>query len=513
MTSAVPVQVQLIARSDELEVSTPFTAASATSHSIALVGLSADREWMIEAVAYVDGVQRASATTSFTTGPLPDYLPDYQIETDPSRMAPGYTLAGAIAFGGEESQIASTLGFDQNGDIVWAYQYAGGVTLLEQTSRGTFLGNQAPFGLIEFDMLGNTVRRWQIDGTAGAVSGAGPLHFDADVMPGLAENVAGFEDDPPAIPVRADWVTLTSFHHENTLMPNGNILTLSSTVHELTDEQRQTFCPGDTEPYNVVSDVVVEMALDGTVLRTWDLWDAIDINETPGSNLCLVDGGFASPLERDWNHANSVIYDAHRNAIIVSSRHTDQVVALRHLDAQGPQHDVLWVLGADGTLTLIGDPPYHQHGLELQADGSLLMYDNGNGRPGTTVDSETSPTYSRAVQFAIDDSSPDPTNWTATQTWEFITPDVSPGTPGQPTYAKFVGDANRLSNGNVLVDNGGMGTPYNRARVVEVVPNDGSGGDIVFDLRMGSERFGVAAYRAIRIPSFYVGEQWVAAPG
>jgi hypothetical protein len=86
-------------------------------------------------------------------------------------------------------------------------------------------------------------------------------------------------------------------------------------------------------------------------------------------------------------------------------------------------------------------------------------------------------------------------------------------------YAYFVGDADRQPNGNVLIDNGGIEMPYYRTRLIEVIPSDGpggfgaAGGEIVFDLRMGAADDGMASYRAARITSFYVGPDWVDAPG
>lgn len=49
----------------------------------------------------------------------------------------------------------------------------------------------------------------------------------------------------------------------------------------------------------------------------------------------------------------------------------------------------------------------------VKDDGTLIMYDNGNMRPGTTVGGGTAPPFSRAVQYEIDVDA-----GTATQLWE-----------------------------------------------------------------------------------------------
>ncbi len=92
--------------------------------------------------------------------------------------------------------------------------------------------------------------------------------------------------------------------------------------------------------------------------------------------------------------------------------------------------------------------------------------------------------YSRAVRYVVDDSSPDPADWTARQTWEFRTDDLDGD--GGPLYADFLGDADQQANGNVLIGFGGIGQddPPARGRIIEVVPTGTSGGDIVFDLTL-----------------------------
>jgi len=189
--------------------------------------------------------------------------------------------------------------------------------------------------------------------------------------------------------------------------------------------------------------------------------------------------------------------------VIVSVRHTDQILALDHLDEEGPQSSVRWVLGTNGTLPLDGDQMYHPHAMEMLADGSMVLYDNGNGRPGTTPGDPDNPTYSRAVIYDIDDTSDDPGEWSATQTWEHRMDDDD----GNAIYAFFIGDADVLDNGNVLINHGGISPQdsHQRARIVEVVPEGDSGGDIVWDLSLGTEVAPVTVYRAERLPSLYFG--------
>jgi hypothetical protein len=53
---------------------------------------------------------------------------------------------------------------------------------------------------------------------------------------------------------------------------------------------------------------------------------------------------------KDWTHANAVVFDAKRNALIVSSRHMSAVLAIRYADdASGKSGDLLWRLGPGAT--------------------------------------------------------------------------------------------------------------------------------------------------------------------
>jgi hypothetical protein len=287
------------------------------------------------------------------------------------------------------------------------------------------------------------------------------------------------------------------------------VLGLSNTVHELTPDQRAALCPGDEQPFNAISDVVVEFTPDGTVLRTWDLWDVIDVDEFPGSTMCAEPSFFQGEINRDWTHANSAIYDPQRNAVIVSSRHTDQVIAFDYLDQEGPQSQLRWILGAGGTVPLDGDPPYHQHAAEVLDDGTMIIYDNGNFRPGTSPAGGANPPYSRAVIYDVDDSSDDPADWTATQLWEHR----ATLNDGTAVFTAFLGDADPLTHGNVLINHGAIDPvpPIEdddfHALIIEVVPDGAEGGDIVYQITTDRTQSHFV-YRAERIESFYVGDAW-----
>jgi len=479
--SSNPVAVQVTATSDNHQVATPRTSSYSSSHTFPLVGLRQSQSYNIE-ISTIDEYEQTSNLNmgSFVTGEIDYPLPDFDLFVDPERAQPGVTLleynpwVDITRFGLDLALI----GLDNEGQVVFFHKPEFNVGGVEPTEKGNFISNlPAIGGALEFDILGNTINKW-----TGSIT--------SDFFP--EESTEG------ATPIELGWLEFIQIHHETFAMNNGNYLALSGAYHSVSPELRESLCPEDEVEWVALSDVVIEFNSDGELLRSWDLWDVIDFEEMPTGHMCVATGLRASETIRDWTHANAVIYDETRDAILISSRHTDQIVAFDHLDEMGHQSSLRWILGVNGTIPLEGDQFYHPHAIELQTDGSILLYDNGNTRPDPVK-------YSRAVQYQINDQSADPSEWTATQVWEHTDYYES----GEPVYAAFLSDADRTENGNVLITHGGitkMG--YQTARITEVVPENQSGGDIVWDLSLGTEEVPVTVYRSERLPSLYFGPMW-----
>ena len=497
--SPVPVSIELTATSGDHVVQVPRTASPSTSTDIPLVGLRSERDYELTAeLTDENGAVVGSADGMFTSGAIPERFGDYDFTADPERSSPGYTVIEMQHWRDPASATPQRpfdepqylIALDDEGEIVWYYENGPLIGAVEQTADGTFTSIFFPTGMREFDMMGNDVNVWEVP----LENAEGP-------------SSTGVTDGSESLPVDSDDVLLELVHHEANRMSNGNLLLLSTAHHALTPEQRSAFCPGDPEPFGVFSDVAVEFEPSGRVVRTWDLWDVIDVDEVPGEEMC--NERFAVKGDRDWTHANAVVYDEERDAVIFSVRHTSQVIAMTRTDREGPQTEVRWILGEGATMPLDGDVPRYQHAVEVQDDGSILLYDNGNGREGTEPDDPTNPTYSRAVLYAIDDTSPDPADWSATQVWEHRADDLD----GEPIYASFIGDADRVANGNVLITHGGIDfmNPESNLHsvIIEVVPDGAAGGDVVWEFRAGSTARPTTTYRAERIESFYIGPDWV----
>ncbi len=496
-TTTAPVIATLHVEGPGASFTAKPEARPAREHSLPVVGLRERSTYQAWVTVPSNGRTVASKKVTITTGALPADLPPITTTSNPKLMAPGVTLftvtllAAPTAVPGTPAPMLGTaIAVDSSGNVVWYHRTPLPLSDARMMPNGHILYEYNDMGGQEIDILGHLVREW-----------AGRLERGALAQDQYGRTVAG----PDAIPVDTD-----SIHHELSVLPNGNFLTISTELRTvegfakpLCGEAESQF----TGSYQLISDVIVEFDPDtGRVVRQFPIADYLHPQtNSADANICGPGGVTmrvvpnslypSAPDAHDWTHANAVILDAKHNRLLVSIRHLDTVLAIRYRDDRhGRSGAQLWRLGPDGgDFKLVGSGlwQYHQHALELEADGSLLLYDNGNDRP------DTDPFFSRAVRYEIHDRGPR-SKWTVRQQWEFRS-----SLDDAPAYAFFVGDADQLSNGNVLIDNGGIaltGKGVN-AQIVEVKPAGRQGGTVVFDLRVtGPLSF---AYRARRIPSLY----------
>ncbi|WCO67645.1 aryl-sulfate sulfotransferase [Iamia majanohamensis] len=504
VTTDAPATAALVATSaDGHQVDLPAGAEPATELELPLVGLRPETEYEVAVeAAGADGTPLdLGAPVPFTTGALPDDFPPITLESvDQERTQPGLTLLslkpwapptgdGAPAPAQGEGQAGGYLAaVDQEGEVVWYHGTEGGVLDARQTDTG-YLYTYDELVVREVDALGRITEE-----LAGRVATENP-----EDLTGQARTTDA------AVPVDTD-----SAHHDAGPLPSGNLLWLSTGLEEVTGPP---LCGEDEDEvtYPVIYDVVVEVEPDsGEVVGEWSLADVYDPFERPGTEMCIEGSTFAPPNffypvdgVVDWTHGNSVVLDEERNALIVSLRHQSAVLALRYQDdADGPAGELLWELGPEGDLPLDGLAPSYQHAAEVLPDGTILVYDNGNQHPGATAGEEgDDPPFSRAVIYEVDDSSDDPADWTARQIWEHRLE----GEGGRPVFTGFLGDVDRLDNDDVLVTHGAISDADGAlsARVVEVDRDDAAadGGDVVFDLRVGTPDDPWTVYRSQRIAS------------
>lgn len=229
-------------------------------------------------------------------------------------------------------------------------------------------------------------------------------------------------------------------HHEVTVGPGGNYLYLTYTHATVGTDLWE----GDGLE---IADPVT-----GALLWEWDIFDYLSTDEFDPEQI-LNTG--RSGMGKDWTHANACVWDAARSMIWVSVRHLNKIIGVDYPSGQVRVTLGQGGLGGSGLVSF-------QHAPEVEADGTLLVLDNGNTR---------NPPYSRVVHLLWDEAAN-----TVTELAEWReTPDY---------YAAAVGDADRLPNGNILVVAGTI------RRIFEITPAN----ENVWEMNYDDTRYWV--YRA-----------------
>jgi len=193
------------------------------------------------------------------------------------------------------------------------------------------------------------------------------------------------------------------------------------------------------------------------VLWSWSLLDHFRPEDFQGIPEAEFEG--ISGLGRDWSHSNSAVWDEARSLVWVSIRHFDRIVGVDY-----PSGEIRVTVGEGG----LGPPGYmsRQHAPEVQADGSILFFDNGSGQ---------APPRTSVKQFDFDE---------VAGTFE----PLFEWSDSPPFHDFALGDADRLSNGNILVTAGVS------RRIIEIDPQ----GRIVWELKLSGDRHWI--YRTQQVP-------------
>jgi arylsulfate sulfotransferase len=486
-----PARATLVVDDGEDGSTATPTEALATEHELMVLGLRPDRVNRVT-IELTDGDGRKSvaATLDAQTPPLPAHLPSISVVTSrPAAMEPGVTLVQLFRWPNREPDLTYGLivGLDPRGDVVWLLELDVGVDEPRRLANGNLLmlaGRGR--GMLEVDMLGRIVRRWHPAGTT----------------------------EEPAEGSLA--VATDTFHHDVVALPNENFLVLSTEVRELAD-----YPTSETDPAapkrtrNVIGDVLVEFAPDGTVVKEWKFLDLLDPYRLGYNSLStgfyadIYDHILPEPAP-DWMHANGLHYDAPTDAIYVSSNHLSIVVKIER--------------GSDRVRWMLGDPQgwrepwsglllepvgelswsYHHHSPEWTPQGTLLLYDNGAVRaippdpPRLGRD-----TFSRVVEYAIDEAA-----GTVREIWSY-------GGPGSDWFLSgFISDSDTLpQTGNVLLTNGGQvkladGSPgtfpfEGRLWITLTEITHTTPAEKVWEVVIEDPAMSWASYRAERVPSLY----------
>jgi len=267
---------------------------------------------------------------------------------------------------------------------------------------------------------------------------------------------------------------INSFHHEVRGLPDGGILALAATERILTDVQG----PG---PVDVLGDIILVLDRNLQLRWAWDTFDHLDPHRlaTMNETCTAVTGGCPPVLlaaqANDWTHGNSLELTPDGN-ILYSTRHQDWVIKIDYRNGLGTGN-ILWRLGKDGDFQFISSDPYpwfsHQHDADVDANGVLTVFDNGNLRNAADASA-----HSRGQVIQLDEQ-----NHTATL---MLNADLG-------DFSIALGAAQGLPDGTTHFHLGDI-QPSQSTRIVEVDPS----GNIVYDMSVAEIQ-----YRSFRMRDLY----------
>jgi hypothetical protein len=458
----VPTRVTVALSADGVDTAARFPGFS-TRHEVPVMGARSGRTHDLTVVVEDEqGQQSGWATTFRTEAVVGPEFPALEVRSRSPEAECDLVLLPLQTPDGRHWLVVVDA---RDGEVVWWWSSPRDLGDVELTPRGTLLGLSD--GILELDWLGNTVRYAHTPNVAG-----GPDDVVLE-QGGLNHEVSELDDGWIAVASRS---VVVPAYPKSYVDPTPRV--------------------GDTE---IVSQDIVQFGFDGAVRSRWPLVERLDPQRIGFDSLDLLGGGY------DWSHANAIVEDP--GGFVVSVRHQDALVAL---DGVGGVRWILsnphgWATDVQGLLLSgLSDAewPLHQHGPAFDADGNLMVFDNGNAGYTPYQPGPTRPLRSRVAAYAIDEGAR-----TAALAWEW-SPPVDLDSPALGNVALLPGGHVFADFGFVSaedgVDNTLAGRPLRSVRLFELEPGRAEPLlDLSIDTDVDEFPDGVKAYRAIPVPSLY----------
>jgi hypothetical protein len=387
-------------------------SSAALTHNVTIVGLRPETTYQFTAVITDQtGAIILSSPKTYTTPALPSTLPNIELITSSDNSYPGITFFSVA------DTDARFIGVDEAGFPVW-YLHLNDVPMLNSSPALKHIGDGQLMLLLRSQV-------WVID---------------------LEGNILSTYQLP-------------NYHHEATLLDNGNVVVLVNEFREINGK-------------SLKGDRIEEYSPTGVLVWQWSSFDYLDTDRFPGAlSTRVVDDSL------EWTHSNA-IHQQGDGSLLLSVRSQSWVVNIDHTSG-----DVNWILGSsEGSLKASlqdkfislaeGSWMSAQHAPMKTINGDYLIYDNRN-----EADLPGSIHNSRAVKYSVNTETK-----TATQVWEHVI----------GKYTQSLGDVDELPNGNILITAGGPGSNDN-AYLLEVTATQPS--QVVWELHVNNKKI----YRAERI--------------
>ncbi len=234
--------------------------------------------------------------------------------------------------------------------------------------------------------------------------------------------------------------------HDLQILPDGNALIMS---YDSETVDMSKVVPNGKTNATVTGLIIQELDPSKNVIFEWRSWDHFAFDESTSSltdqNIDLVHGN-ALALTNDGN-------------LLLSSRNQSEITKINLQTG-----DVIWRLGGKANMfKFVNSQPFaYQHDVRQLPNGDITVFDN----QGTLQN----PAASEGIEYQIDEIKK-----TATAVWDFL--------HIPPVFATFMGNTQRLSNGNTFLSWGAPATTngYSFVTMTEVSPENNTLFEFTFD--------------------------------
>ena len=350
----------------------------------------------------------------------------------------------------------------------------------------TWESSYTPGNSVYLQENGNLLRTGSVKGTKFGVGGSG----------GIVEEIAPDGSVVWAYQYANDQVQQ---HHDIEQMPNGNILMIAWELKSQADAIASGRDPSLLSDGELWPDHIIELnPTTNAIVWEWHVWDHLvqdyDASKanygTVSEHSELIDINLTSrKAAADWNHINSIDYNAELDQILLSVHGFSEIWIIDHATttetAAGAAGDLLYRWGNPQTYgagSSSDQQLYTQHDAQWIPDGypgsgNILVFNNGDQRTRaySSVDEIVSPLNADG-SYSFSGAAYAPT----APVWTYVADNPS------DFYADHISGAQRLENGNTLICSGTNG------RFFEVTP----AGEVVWQYDYGDSVFRVIRYEA-----------------
>ena len=264
-------------------------------------------------------------------------------------------------------------------------------------------------------------------------------------------------------------------HHDFQVLPNGNVLILAWEVKSQMNCIQNGRDPELITENELWPEKIIEVepfgTNEGTIVWEWNAWDHMiqDFDDTKANFGVVADHpekinlNYIRPGKdgADWQHANSIDYNAELDQIMLSVLFFDEIWIIDHStttsEAAGSGGDLLFRWGNPiaydkGNVEdqkLFGQHNAHWIEPGLPEAGKVVVFNNGVNRSDGV--------YSSVIKLDLNDEASYPKDeWGQflpnDMFWEFT------ASPKTSFYSRFISGAHQLPNGNTLITDGAHGT-------------------------------------------------------